>query len=75
MSLTVTAGIGLSLVQDQRLVERSTTCNLITFPAKKTLEIQGLGLISKPEKPWTVETEIRFQSSLYSEKCLQGFES
>jgi hypothetical protein len=28
MSLTVTAGIGLSLVQSPRVIEHSTTCNL-----------------------------------------------
>jgi hypothetical protein len=33
MSLTVTAGIGLSFVQNARVIELSTTCNL---------EIKGL---------------------------------
>jgi hypothetical protein len=43
MSLTVTAGILGSLVQNPRLIELSTTCNLSAFLVKTFLEIQGLG--------------------------------
>jgi hypothetical protein len=42
MSLTVTAGIVGSLVQNPRVIELSTTCNPKTFLAKKSFEIQGL---------------------------------
>jgi hypothetical protein len=31
MSLTVTAGIGLSLVQSPRVIEHSTTCNFFVI--------------------------------------------
>ena len=48
MSLTVTAGIGLSLVQSPRVIELSTTCNLSAFLVKPFLEIQGLYAFSKP---------------------------
>jgi hypothetical protein len=68
MSLTVTAGIGFSLVQNPRVIEHSTTCNLSTFLVKKILEIQGHYQFSKPEKPWLLETKIRFQRSLYCGK-------
>jgi hypothetical protein len=70
MSLTVTAGISVSLVQDSRLIELSTTSNLSAFLAKKILEIQGLGHISRTQIPWTLKTKIRFQRSLYFEKRL-----
>jgi hypothetical protein len=43
MSLTVTAGISGSLVQNPRLIELSTTCNLSAFRVKQFFEIQGLG--------------------------------
>jgi hypothetical protein len=46
MSLTVTAGIVSSFVQNPRLVELSTTCNLSAFLAKTFLEIQGLHTLS-----------------------------
>jgi hypothetical protein len=45
MSLTVTAGISGSLVQNPRLIELSTTCNLSAFLIKQILEIQGFGQV------------------------------
>jgi hypothetical protein len=65
MSLTVTAGISISLVQDSRLIELSTTSNPSALLVKKSFEIQGLGHISRTQTPWTVETKIRFQRTLY----------
>jgi hypothetical protein len=74
MSLTVTAGIGLSLVQSPRVIELSTTCNLSVFLVKPFLEIQGLDAFSTTLKSWSLKTKIRFLRMLYSGKCLQGFE-
>jgi hypothetical protein len=47
MSLTVTAGISISLVQNPRLIELSTTSNPSAFLVKQPFEIQGLGHINK----------------------------
>jgi hypothetical protein len=70
ISLTVTAGIVGSLVQIPRVIELSTTCNPKTFLVKQPFEIQGLYALSKPEKPWSLKTKIRFQRTLYFEKFL-----